>query len=192
MKNTALIICLLILVVIVCTSPAALAQSEPESGNGTLYIQSQTGGRDVEVPVGSSVNVRYRHNPIKYRSVPLQAVFDSSVVLGPDTVGIQFIDEIGVRREKLHKAGSKVFWASVIIIAVWIAFAVIATLIAISAPAPIYALFSVLSILSIPAGLAFPIGLIVGITLLATSVKKYSLYHDYKLSTTAREKPPTK
>ncbi len=192
MKNTALIICLLILVVTVCTSLGAMAQSEPESANGTLYIQSQNGTRDVEVPVGSSVNVRYRHNPIKYRGMPLQAVFDSSVVLGPDTVGIQFIDEIGVRREKIHKAGNKVFWASTIIIAAWIAIAVIATVTAISGPAPIYALFIVLSILSIPAALAFPIGLIVGITLLATSVKKYSLYHDYKLSTTAREKPPTK
>jgi hypothetical protein len=180
------------LLVTVCTSPRALAQSEPESGNGTLYIQSQTGGRDVEVPVGSSVNVRYRHNPVKYRGVPLQAVLDSSVVLGPDTVGIQFIDEIGVRREKMHKAGSKVFWASTIVIIAFLATAVITTILAFSAAAPVYALGILLLILSIPVSLAFPTGLIVGITLLATAVKKYSLYHDYKLSTKAREKPPTK
>ena len=182
LKNTTLLACLWILVTLLAGSGAAFAQSEAEGSEGTLYIQSKNGGSDVAVPSGRSVDIKYRHNPKLYRKLVLNEVRDTSVVLGADTVGIQFIDEIGVRREKLHRAGTMVFWGSVIAILAFYLLALAGLALSYSSGG-LGLIFLILTVLlAIPAGAAMPGGLIAGIVLLAVAYKRYSMYKDYQLS----------
>ena len=157
-----------------------MAQSEPESGAGSLLVQSQR--ETIEIPVGSYMDVNYRHDSRTFRGEHLEAVMDSTVVLSGDTVQIKYIDRIAVKREKLHKAGKITLFAS--IGAVLLFWFLVACLFAFYLnPALMFITGLLLVLVAIPASLAMPTGIIVGIVLLAVSTKVFQLGYNWKLST---------
>ncbi len=164
----------------------AMGQTEPEAGKGSLYIQSIGGTQTVQVPTGTSLSVRYRNSPHVYRGIKLNGVLDSAAVFGPDTVGTKYVEELVVRRDRMHKAGSKILLASTIILLLFVAAALLAGLTAFSFGPLFIIAYAAILILAIPASLAFPTGLIIGIVLLAISQKHYRMYRDWRLLT----KPP--
>jgi hypothetical protein len=161
---------------------AGMAQTEAESGTGTLYIQSQSGKEVIPVVAGTTISVKYRHNPKLYRDIVLQDVMDTSAVFGVDTVGLQFVDEVVVLREKTQKVGRKLFWSSVIITVAFYATLLLGIAFLFSNSGLGVILVTVAAILSIPAAFAFPLGLIAGIVLLAVAKKRYSIVKGYRFS----------
>ncbi|MBP6722011.1 MAG: hypothetical protein KA239_06805 [Bacteroidia bacterium] len=156
------------------------AQTEPESATGTLLLQS---ARDtIEVPVGSALTVNYRHDPRTYRDQRLDVVMDSALIISGDFVDLKYIDRIGVQRKDLHKAGKITLIASVAsILAFWFLLACVFAFY--MNPALLFVTALLLVLVSIPATLAMPTGLIVGIVLLAVSTKFYHLGYQWKLGT---------
>lgn len=180
MKTRASIYCRIFLALIGSWASPLMAQSEPESGDGSLLLQSQR--ETIEIPVGSYIDVNYRHDSRIYRGEHLQAVMDSTVVLSGDTVQIKYIDRIAVKREKLHKAGKITLFSS--IGAVLLFWFLVACLFAFYLnPALMFITGLLLVLVAIPASLAMPTGIIVGIVLLAVSTKIFQLGYNWKLST---------
>ncbi|MEY3442191.1 MAG: hypothetical protein RLZZ519_472 [Bacteroidota bacterium] len=156
------------------------AQTEPESASGTLLLQS---ARDtIEIPVGSSLTVNYRHDPRTYRKQRLEVVMDSSLVISGDFVDIKYVDRIAVKDETLYEAGKVTLLVSIgVILAFWFFLACMFAFYLV--PALFFVAALLLVIVAIPASLAMPAGLIVGIILMAVGKKHYQLGYQWKLGT---------
>lgn len=165
-----------------CLCPC-LAQSEPESGNGSLYIQSIQGYDEVRVRPGTVVSVRYKNDPYLYRKVEMKGVVDSSAIFGTDTVGIRYVEELVVRREQMYQNGRRILmWSIISVVGFWVTFAA-AFLLGYGYGSALAVFFMILAaLLSIPAGAAFPTGIIVGIVMLASAAKHYRIHREWRLS----------
>ena len=160
-----------------------LGQTEPEAIDGNLYLQPNVGRNSVVVPAGTNVSVKYKENPMLYRNVKATAVNDSAATFGSDTVALHYVQELVVRKDRTHRAGKKIFLASVVSI---LAFYLVVGLIFLAAsnPGAIMIVLGILAVLlAIPAAAAMPAGLIVGIVLMATAQKHYRLDQGWSLST---------
>lgn len=165
-----------------------LAQTEPESASGTLLVQSS---RDtIEIPIGSSLTVNYRHDPHTYRHQRLDVVMDSSLVISGDFVDIRYIDRISVKDRDLYKAGKVTLWVSIAVtLAFWFLLACMFALYMV--PGLFFVAVLLFIIVAIPAILAMPAGLIVGIVLLVVGNKHYQLGYQWKLGTRIVKKTGT-
>ncbi|HEX2898685.1 MAG TPA: hypothetical protein VHS96_03090 [Bacteroidia bacterium] len=164
----------------ICATNAVWSQSEPESAKASLQLQSLKD--TIVIPLGSSISVNYRHDPKTYRKQVLEAVLDSAVVLAGDTVEVKYIDRIGVVREDMHEAGKVTLWVSLIsIVGFYLA---VILLIVLPSSSILFFLAVITAILfGIPATLAFPAGVIVGVILLLKSEKYYPIGYKWRLRT---------
>jgi hypothetical protein len=159
------------------------AQSQAESAEGSIELQSNEGQKSVTIPVQSKIHIKYTVDPRHYGNKTLDAVLDTSVVISGTRVGVQYLDEITVRNEGRFKTGKHLFWISIGIFLGFILFLVVLAAMSITAIGTIILLAVLTILLGIAASVAMPAGVITGIVLMAISSKTYHLHKDWKVVT---------
>jgi hypothetical protein len=183
MKNTQFILTCLLLLCSSLLGSVAKAQSEPESASGSLELQSRIGTRVVTVPAHTEVGVKYTVNNRMYHRLTLDAVLDSAVVLSGDTVGVEYLEILSVRKEKQYRQGRTIVLISVIVTVAFYAALALSVLLVFGNGFFSGGLLIGLTVLGILAGLAMPGGLTAGIVLMAMARKAYNLKREYNLRT---------
>lgn len=150
------------------------AQSEPESSTEGVLLQSQSGKKDVMVPVGTRMNVNFRQDQRTYRGMVLQAVTDSAMVLDGDTVEPRYILRIGLEHNSIGRMGKNLTLVSIAVILTMFLLIILAVLFFFN-PAAFLVIGVLIILLGLPFILAFPLGLVVGIILWAVGSSKYHL-----------------
>ncbi len=164
---------------------AVYAQSEAESASGGLVLSSQKEGIETTVKVGRTIHVKYTTDRRTFPNKQLNGVTPTQVVLSGDTIGIDYIQSVSLRDEHKYSSGRKVLLASLI---VTLAFYLV-TLLGVGllfGNAALGVVFLVLAIiLAIPASVAMPAGLIIGLVLMAKASKTYDRARGWKIATQA-------
>jgi hypothetical protein len=158
------------------------AQSQAESAQGSLYIQSDAGKADVVVAPGNHLQVRYHDNPKHYNCIVFQGAVDSAVVLNGDTIAFKYIDEIFVRHDRRFRAGKIVLWYSAGTIAAELFFHTLRRALVRQGGTMFWVADAFASYLFLPAALALLVGLWVGVVLLGRAYKGYAMRAGWRLS----------
>jgi hypothetical protein len=175
-----------LLLSVVCANSLS-AQTEAESPSGGIQILSPDSAQHWDIPSGSTIDMKFYNDRRIYRELHLDRVTDSMVVVNDDTFGLDKVEKIIHVREKMRKAGRKLFWISVLTyIGSGIAAIALVGLLFSNGGMTILAVFGLL-LVGIASAFA-PSGIIVGVVLMIVAKKAYDLTWRWK----ARIIPPTK
>lgn len=166
---------LFLIVLLLGNGAGLLAQSEPESS--VLVIESQESGRQVKVHVGDRLDYQARGGTMQ-RKERVTAVQDSSVTIGQKEIPFSELEAVQPKGNQAG-LGLGVLIGSAVALPISLLLWVVSLLAALDNPTRGQRVLMV--VLGLTTLVLFPLGIILGIILVATSRRKFRLGSYWRL-----------